>query len=193
MLDRMSGVLGSGSTQSEITDQIEQWTGLQVPEDLETLLGDSTTFAVGGDIDYEALVNASDGSRIPVGAVVTGDADGIETVLDKLRSQDARLAQLLGSDSSDGRVAIGPSADYRALLLAGGHLGDTQAFQHVVPSPDHASEILFVDMDRFEKSVAEGAGSDQQAVDNVKPLEAIGFSVWVDDDLGHLSLRVSTN
>jgi hypothetical protein len=193
ILDRMSGVLGSGMSRSEITDQIEQATGLTVPDDLETLLGDSTTFAVGGDIDYEALVNASDGSQVPVGAVVKGDAAGIETVLDKVRSRNAQLAELLGSDSTGGLVAIGPSADYRQQLLAGGHLGDTRAFQDVVPSPDHASEVLFVDIDRFEKSIAEGAGSDQQTIDNVKPLEAFGFSAWVDGDLGHLSLRVSTN
>ena len=193
VLDRMSGVLGSGTSKSEITDQIEQATGLTVPDDLETLLGESTTFAVGGDIDYEALVNASDGSQVPIGAVVQGDTDAIETVLDKVRSRDAGLADLLGSDSTGDLVAIGPSADYRQQLLAGGHLGDTPAFQHVVPSPDHASEVLFVDMDRFEKSIAEGAGSDQQTIDNVKPLEAFGFSAWVDGDLGHLSLRVSTN
>ena len=59
VLDRMSGVLGSGASRSQITDQIEQATGLQVPDDLETLFGDSTTLAVGGDIDYEALVNAA--------------------------------------------------------------------------------------------------------------------------------------
>ena len=48
-------------------------------------------------------------------------------------------------------------------------------------------------MDRFEKSISEGAGSDQQTIDNLEPLEAFGFSAWVDGDLGHLSLRVSTN
>jgi hypothetical protein len=193
MLDRFSSAMGPGMSRADLTRQIEQSTGLQVPDDVETMMGDSTTFAVGGDIDVKAMVNAPDGSQIPVGAVVKGDPGSIEGVLDRLRSSNAPLAQLLGSDSSGGLVAIGPSADYRTQLLAGGHLGDTQAFRDVVPSPDHASEVLFVDMDRFQKSVKEGTGSDQQTTENLAPLEAIGFSAWVDGDLGRLSLRVATH
>ncbi|MFZ2016129.1 MAG: DUF3352 domain-containing protein [Nocardioides sp.] len=193
VLGRMSGALGAGMSSSRMTRQIEQSTGLRVPDDVEAMLGDSTTFAVGGDIDYEAVSNAGDGSHIPIGAVVKGNPSRIEPVLDKLRSDAAPLAELLGSDSSGDLVAIGPSADYRQQLLAGGHLGDTRAFQNVIPAPDHASEILFVDVDRFEKSIAEAAGSDPQTLDNVKPLEAFGFSAWVDGDLGHLTFRVSTH
>ena len=193
MLDRFSGAMGTGMSRAELTRQIEQSTGLQVPDDVETIMGDSTTFAVGGDIDFQAMVNAADGAQIPVGAVVKGDPGSIEGVLDRLRSSNAPLAELLGSDSSGGLVAIGPSADYRTQLLAGGHLGDTQAFRDVIASPDHASEVMFVDMDRFEKSVKEATGSDQQTAANLAPLEAIGFSAWVDGDLGRLSLRVATH
>ena len=53
-------------------------------------------FAVGGDIDYEALSNASDGSQIPVGAVVKGDPSRIEQVLDKLRSHAAAARRAAG-------------------------------------------------------------------------------------------------
>ena len=193
LLGRMSGAMGAGMSTQQLTHQIEQSTGLRVPDDVETMLGDSTTFAVGGDLDYEALSNAGDGSQIPVGAAVTGDPSRIEPVLDQLRSHAAPLTGLLGSDSSGDLVAIGPSADYRQQLLAGGHLGDTQAFQDVVPAPDHASEILFVDVDRFEKSIAAAVGDDPQSLDNVKPLGAFGFSAWIDGDLGHLTFRVSTH
>jgi hypothetical protein len=191
LLDRMSGAQGGSNRQVE--REIEQWTGLQVPDDVETLLGDSTTFAVGGDLDYAALSNASDASHVPVGVVVQGDPSRIEPVLDTLRSHAEPLAEMLGSDSSGDLVAIGPSADYREQLLAGGHLGDTQAFRNVVPAPDHASEIVFVDVDRFEKAIEQAAGSDEQTLDNVKPLEAFGFSAWVDGDIGHLTFRVGTH
>ena len=73
----MSAAMGSGASSSQFADEIEQDTGLQVPEDFETLLGDSTTFAVGGDIDYKDLVNSSDGSHVPIGAVVFS-ADGVD-------------------------------------------------------------------------------------------------------------------
>ena len=69
----MSGAVGAGMSTQPLTHRIEQSTGLRVPDDVETMLGDSTSFAVGGDLDYEALSNAGDGSQIPVGAVVTGD------------------------------------------------------------------------------------------------------------------------
>lgn len=192
LLDRMAGA-GTGTSHRQLEREIEQWTGLQVPDDIETLLGDSTTFAVGGDLDYAALSNASDASHVPVGVVVQGDPSRIEPVLDTLRSHADPLAQMLGSDSSGDLVAIGPSADYRRQLLAGGHLGDTEAFRTVVPAPEHASEIVFVDVDRFEKSIGQAAGSDQQTLDNVKPLEAFGFSAWVDGDVGHLAFRISTH
>jgi hypothetical protein len=193
LVDRVRGSFGPRTTRERVYREIEQATGLDVPGDLETLLGRSTTFAVGGDLDYEAAANAADPSHVPVGAVVAGDAPAIEAVLDTLRSSEADLPALLGSDSSGDLVAVGPSAGYRKDLLAGGHLGDTHAFRAVVPAPEHASEILFVDTDRFQKPLEEAWGSDQETADNLEPLQAIGFSAWVDGDLGRLSLEVSTD
>ena len=47
--------------------QAEAQTGLSLPEDVETLLGEQLALAVGGDFDVEALVNSGDPSGLPVG------------------------------------------------------------------------------------------------------------------------------
>ena len=74
LLDQIGGVLGSGETPDQMVAQAEKWTGLALPEDLETLFGDSTVIAIGSDFDPEAFANSEDGSDIPVGIKVKGDA-----------------------------------------------------------------------------------------------------------------------
>ena len=87
LLDQVTGVLGSGETPEQMVAQAEKWTGLALPEDLETLFGDSTVLAIGSDFDPEALFNSEDGSGIPVGVKVKGDPAAIEGVLDKVRQR----------------------------------------------------------------------------------------------------------
>ncbi len=79
MLDQFTGVLSSGEAPERMIAQAEKWTGLALPEDLETLFGDSTALAIGSDFDPEAVFNSQDGSGIPVGVKVKGDAEAIES------------------------------------------------------------------------------------------------------------------
>ena len=46
---------------------MEQELGIQVPEDVETLVGESAVVALGPGFDAEALMSSADGSDIPVG------------------------------------------------------------------------------------------------------------------------------
>ena len=122
-----------------------------------------------------------------------GDAAAIEKVLDKLRAAGTTSPAALGSDSSGDLVAIGPTAAYRQEILAGGHLGDTDAFRSVVPDADHAGVVVFVDLDDLQKMVGQLAAGDDQVTSNLAPLKAFGFSGWVDDDVARTSLKISTD
>jgi hypothetical protein len=99
--------------------------------------------------------------------------------------------ELFGTDADGDVVAIGPNADYRAELLEDGGLGDTDAFQNVVREADQASAIVFVNFDagNWLSSLAEG---DQEAAENLEPLQGLGASVWTTDTGTHGVLRLTT-
>ena len=91
-------------------------------------------------------------------------------------------------------VAIGPDADYRSELLEDGDLGDTDVFKNVVREADDASVDLLRQLRRGRRWLANlVAGDDQEAADNLEPLEGLGFSAWVDDDASHAVFRLTTN
>jgi hypothetical protein len=190
--DSMTPYFGAGTSRDELFRELSQETGLDVPDDVETLLGSGVALAISRDFDFEAAENSDDGSGLPIGLTVKGDPEAIEAVLDKIRAQAGDLA-FLGSDSSGDLEAIGPSQDYRHDLLAGGHLGDDETFRSVVPDAAKASSLFFVNIDALEPSITKAAAGDQETIDNVTPLRAFGLSSWTDDAVTRFSLKVSTN
>jgi hypothetical protein len=191
-LDQMSGLFGSGMTRDDVTRELSQQTGLEVPGDIETLLGSGVSLSVGKDFDLEAATNSGDGSGLPVALTVRGDPPAIEAVLDKLRTRLGDAA-FLGSGSSGDLEVIGPSADYRKQVLAGGSLGDDGTFQGVVPDAGDAASVLFVNIDDLESQIEKASAGDQGTVDNVRPLRAIGTSAWNDGGVVRFSLDITTN
>lgn len=191
-LDRVREQLGP-----EAEDGIgfaESQLGLELPDDLETLLGESVAVGFGGDADLETLLGSSDGSDVPIGAKVRGDAEEIEDVLDTLQAAVGPAGeQLLGTDSEEDLVVVGPNEDYRAELLADGGLGDTDAYGDVVREADRAGALLFVNFDAGDliDELAQEQG-DPEVAQNLEPLAALGVSTWVEDEDGHLLLRVTT-
>jgi Protein of unknown function (DUF3352) len=196
LADRLASYSGEGRTGQDLLDQLSTESGLDLPADLETLLGTSSAISIGKSFDYEALVESSDGTGIPVALTVTGDPPSIEKVLDKLRhkaSSDPSSTTALESDSAGDLVVVGPSADYRTLVLDGGTLGDTAAFRSVVPEADRAGEVFYINIDDLEHAISQLSGGDQSITDNVAPLQAFGFSAWVDGEVARTSLQVSTD
>lgn len=175
----------------------EEETGLSLPEDAETLAGESLTLAVGSDFDPETFFNSGDGSDVPVAVKIKGDADGIEAVLAKLvgslSADDPDSATILESDSDGDYVVVGPNADYRAELLEDGGLGDTDTYEDVVREAGDAGSILFVNFDAGDGWLANLAGDDDEVKDNLEPLAGLGISAWEDDGVGHSVLRVTTD
>jgi hypothetical protein len=193
LTDRMRMTFGGGLSRQQLEQEMSADLGIDVPADLETLLGTSTALSLDGGFSAEDLANAADLSKIPVAATVQGDPAAIGTVLDKLRGQSQDAAQMLGSDSSDDLVAIGPSAAYRQKVLTGGHLGETDAFRSVVPDADRAGAVLFVNADAMEVGLGDLIDGDAQTAENINPLKAIGFSTWLDGDVAHASFRITTD
>lgn len=188
LLDSMAA--SSGLSVDELVAEAETETGLSLPDDLETLLGDSAVLAVGDDVDPEAYFNG-DGSDLPVGAKIRGDAHEIEAVLEKLRAQLPPDVDLV-TDSEGDYVVVGVDEDYAASLLEDGGLGDTDAFGSVADDAEDAAAVLFVNFDAGDW-LDRLAGDDPEAADNLEPLQALGLTVRRDGDVAHAVLRLTTD
>jgi hypothetical protein len=194
VIDRFA--TGQGQTGDQLMSDLSRRSGLDLPADAETLLGSSAALSVSKDFDYEAAANSSDGVGVPVAFTVRGDPAAIAKVLDKVRANagtGTSSSAPLSSDSSGDLVVVGPTAAYRKSVLAGGHLGDTDAFRSVIPDAGHASVVLFVNVDDLEKALSQLDGADQQVTSNIAPLQAFGFSAWMEGNVARTSLKVSTN
>jgi hypothetical protein len=192
-LDQMSSMFGGmGMSKDDVVRELSQETGLDVPADIETLLGSGISISVGHDFDFEAAENSDDGSGLPIAATIKGDPQAIEQVLDKIRARAGGLT-FLDSDTKAGLVAVGPSADYRQQVLDGGDLGDNGTFTSAVPDAGDASSLFYMNVDALEPSITKAAAGDQETIDNVKPLQAVGLSSWNDDGVIRFSFKVSTN
>jgi hypothetical protein len=176
---------------AEASDQL----GLSLPEDVQTLLGDSAVLSMGGDFDIDEIVNSGDPSSLPIALTVHGDPDETEQVLAKLTLAHRELRSYVTWDTGDDRLVVGPNGDYRKQLLdeAGG-LGDTSAFTSVVPDAEHAVTVFYLDFngaDDWLYKLAEEA--DPTIAENLKPLGAIGSSGTVDGDIARGLLKITTD
>lgn len=190
LLDNMAGITGMSG--DELAQEMEAETGLTT-DDLETLLGSSASLSLSSDFDAETFFNSSDGSDVPVGLKVKGDASAVQGVLGKIASSAGPdAATVLGNDANGDTVAIGPNPDYRKKLLEDGSLGDTDEFQNLVPHADEASMVFFVNFNAGDW-LTNLAGDDAEAKDNLEPLQGIGMSAWQSDDASHFLLRLTTD
>ena len=61
------------------------------------------------------------------------------------------------------------------------------------PTRDTPAWCFYVDLDNLDKVVSQVSAGDQEVADNLKPLQAFGFSVWTDGDVARTSLKISTD
>ena len=187
----------SGESADDLLAEAGEQLGLDLPRDAETLVGESLTLAVDADFDPESLFSSSgvdDVGATGIGVKVLGDADDIEGVLDKLSTAAAGAdGGVLDSDSGDGVVAVGPDADYRKVLLEDGGLGDSDRFTKVVEHADDAAAVFYVDFDAIGGWLSDSGAVDDEVGDNLAPLGALGMSAWVEDDVAHAVLKVTTD
>ena len=169
-------------------------TGLDLPQDAETLLGDSAALSFGSDFDPEAFFNSSDGSEIPVALKVKGDSEGAQAVIDKIVAQEPSAETFLGTESDGDVFVVGPNAEYREAVLARGSLGTNEVYQDVIRESDQASAVFFVNFNAGDDWLVRVLGDgDPTVAENVKPLAGFGVAVWKDDDLTHGVLRLTTD
>ena len=193
LLDYLERALPEESaTIDEQLAQLESQTGLTLPDDLETLLGEGVTVSLGSGLDPDAVANGGPG-EVPMGIRIDGDADEIQAVLDKIAAQAGpEMAELMQVTEGDGYAVLALQDGYRGQLEDGGSLGDSAAYSEVVES-EKAQTVLFVNFDTDDDWLVRLTGDTPEVSDNVEPLSALGVSGWVDGDVVHGLVKVTTD
>jgi hypothetical protein len=196
LLDYMENFSGMDIDTDELIAEAESELGLDLPEDAETLAGESAVIAVGPDIDPEAFFGFDASvTELPVGVKIKGDPDEIQDVIDKILDSGGATdedRELFVSDSEGDFVAIGPNDDYREEILEDGDLGGSDTYENVVRESDDAASVLYVNFDAGGGWLEKLFEGDHEVQDNLAPLEGAGLSAWEDDGVGHAVLRVTT-
>jgi hypothetical protein len=191
LVDALTESMGEDEAEQMIATA-EAMTGLSLPEDLQTLLGDGLSVAVDGSIDLNSAFGMGGGDpRIPAGARIVGDPDEIIPVLEKLIAS-ADVQERVVVESGDGVVAFGLDADHVASLAEDGDLGGEPQFEAALPDLDEAAGGLYLDFDA-EDWLTDMADQDAELRENLEPLGSLGITSWQDGDVVHGKARLSTD
>jgi len=196
----MMGEIG-GIPLEQMLAEGEAATGLELPEDIETLLGESVSLVIDSDLDAQAVIASADPSAVPAGVRVVGDPAEILPVVDKVKAAVGPDADMLHVLEGDRAVAFGLNPDYVATLAGDGGLGDVASFRDVVPEAERATGVLYVDfaagdswvqrlVEEFSRSM--GGEAEPEVEENMGALGALGVSGWVDGDVQRGLFRLTT-
>lgn len=170
---------------SQLRD-IETSTGLSLPADLKTLLGDNITFAMNGQGLTQRSLQDGDLSSLHMGLRLTGDGDAQQGVVDTLDSavQDSGIS--LATGTHDDGITVATNSGYARALAGDGGLGGEAAFRDAVPDADRAVGALYLDVDRaagVARSMDTGSSRDlDEALTALEPVRAIGLTGYPSED-----------
>lgn len=199
VLDQLGAAFG-GQADSMLA-QMESQSGLDLPEDLQTLLGDAVLLALGGDAP-EKIQDTSGPTDLPFGLKILGDPDKIAAVVAKAEDRSGSTLADAGivQDTEGDAYVLASNEDFAASLKEKGSLGDNENFQAVVPEADNAAGALFIDFDSdwlqtIVNSIKADGDSDTAAKveANTEPLAAFGISAWRDGDVSHGLVKLTTD
>lgn len=193
LAENLENVCGDKADPKSLFAPLSRATGLDLPGDLEKLLGDSAAIALGPGIDVEGLVNGGDPSSLPLALKVRGDKDTIDGVVTKLRQSLGAPDGVLDPVAGDGAVALGLDKAYAAEVAKFGELGSSDAFTSVVPNGDSSNSVFYVNVDALDRAVKALAGGDEEVVANLAPLRAFGISGWSEGKDSHALVKLSVD
>lgn len=176
----------AGLSAAEISAQdIEDMTGIWLPDDLETLFGRQTTVAVPNQSFRERVMRG--GLRI----TSPDPAKAVGLLTEALQRNGASFAAI--PHKVDGKdYFLSTTDEYLDELSKGGNLGGTDTFRLAVANPDQLAFAFFVDLDALESLYLNDVPADYREL--VRSLRAVGMSVTpVVNGESRLSLRLVGN
>ncbi len=177
----------TGMSVEELLADAEDETGLTLPEDLVTLLGEAVVIAVDGSIAEDF----NDPEGFPVSVKIKGDVDAIRDVLDKLLATMGDVPIVVRTEGD--HVLIGLDDAHLAQLAEDGDLGGEDSFRDVLPEAAKAASVFYVDFDAEDWLVRLAEG-EPEVVENLEPLSGLGLAAWSDDNgRTHIQFRLTTD
>lgn len=163
--------------------------GLEFPDDLLTVLGDSISISVGGD----APASLTSPQDVPVGVRVDGDPEAVQDVITRAESGLGQSldAQGVTVETDDDSVALSLQPDYAKALLGDGGLGDDGVFGEVVPELADAQALLFVRFDSAWRDLLLENLGEEDARGDLEALQALGLSAWNEDGAVRFEARLA--
>jgi len=185
--------------EGQIAD-FEAETGLVLPEDLGTVLGDNIMMALDSEGLTADAISSEDPTQVNVGVRFTNDPDELNAIYDKvvgLIQQESGTEEMPVSkkDLDDGMV-LASNDDYADKLSEDGGLGDSDAFTSVIEDAQGKEFVLYFNFDSIEPQIVEAMqqdGENQEAIENVTPIEAFGITSDTEGDYAISTLRMSVN
>ncbi len=181
----------AGEDADELLAQAESATGLELPEDAETLAGRSAVLAIGPGFDLDEILGGGF-EDLPVALKVLGDTDAIEDVVERLRESAGAPEGALEPRTGDGSVTAGLGEDWSEEVAGDGGLGDSDRFRDVIREADRAASVFYLDLDGLLTALGD-LTDDEEIQENLEPLAALGVTSWLEDGVGHSVLRLTTD
>lgn len=176
MADQLSSGLSSGQLTQELRS-VERSTGLVLPDDLTTLLGD----------DLVVAVDAADLVTSPAyGVRVLADPAASASLVDRVSPAVARATGgygLVVEATTDGWVLASDRRYADQLVSGDGGFADQPQVRAALPDLGGAAYVGYLDLDALVELLAQGGEDDAAAF--VTPLRALG--VTATNEGGHVS------
>ncbi len=182
---------GPGQDLEAQLKMVEQQTGLALPADLQTLLGQQFDVVVGTQ-DFRKLAGMP-----KVGLRMWTDTAKAQSILDKVvglvnQSTGGSGGFALSTKATGGRLDVALDEGYRAALAAPGNLSSTAGFATVLPGLESSVGALYVNLDAVESQYLDEVPAEHR--DLVKSLQSVGMtSQPIKDGKQESTLRLSVN
>lgn len=198
--DIMSTAKSEGADIEAQIAQFEADTGLALPEDVATMLGDNIMLAVDSEGLTAEAIQAEDPSLFNAGVRFTNDPEALNAIYGKvlalLEGDTSQSLPFVKHDADDG-IVVATNDNYADRLVAlDGGLGDTAEFQSVTDDAAGKEFVLFFNWDSVEEQIlqaAQNTGAPQEVIDNLRPLRAFGVTASVEGDYTLTTFRLSVN
>ena len=196
----IDGLRKSGEDPTSELASIKKKFGFTLPEDIETLLGDSLTLAI-GSTNLETLPTLSspaDLAHLDIGLSLVSDPIKAKDLADRLVKLAERFGVPLHAFSAPHGAVISTDGGTSVSLGGSGEvaLGKDDTFTKVVPDADNAFGALYVNIGAILDAISKAGPPPDIAkqIDQVKVLSALGGSVSKKSDhVGQATLRLSFN
>ena len=181
---------GGPSAYPQMLNDVQQETGLQLPDDLRTILGDNVTVAMDSTGMTAENLAGEDPSKLYFGARLTTDQAAIHDVVDRVNGAlTAKDMPALTTEDSDNGLVVASNQDYAQMLAEGGDLASADGFDTAVPDASTASVAFYLDFDRLSDAMAQDDASSDD-LDTIEPMKALGATLTQVDGGQRLTMRL---